>query len=279
MLLKVWYFIFLFITYLCSSYQFTNTIRKTKNKNIKNRIILLNNKLQKYIKYNLSCKKIGYFLDTLKCSFFVVFSMIIFDNKSLTDFVAIVSLFGNYFPFFGIRKNQSKNFFSVIVVGLLLDLFTGISMIFAFALTLKYGHHKSIAFTSAMFMGIMKSIIHISMFSNKDYVEALYFIVFGLCAIYRNKKTLLYICTRITRKKKVKKVYDNHTKISKEKRLKYSERVDVDNKTYKDYKIKIKKLKNLIFKKNNQENYRKECKNSNKYKKYKTYEIKEEIMY
>ncbi len=277
MLLKVGYFVFLCITYFGSSYQFVNTMRRTKNKKIKNRITLLNNKLQKYVKYNLSSKKIGYFLDSIKCLFFVISSIIIFGNKTLTDLVAIASLAGNYFPLFGIRKNQSKNFLSVIIVGLFLDAFTGISMVFAFALTLKYGHHKSIAITSAMFMGIMKSIVHISIFSNKDYIEALYFIIFGILAIYCNKKTLLYICTRITRKNKVKKVYDNHTKIGKEKRLKYSERANSDNKLYKDYTIKIKKLKNLIFKKNNQDKYRKECKNSNKYKKHKTYEIKEEM--
>jgi len=54
-------------------------------------------------------------------------------------------------------------------------------------------------------IGMIKTVMHIFLFGNTDYIEVVFFVGFGALAISKNKKILLYICTHIAGKRRKKK--------------------------------------------------------------------------
>ena len=276
MLLSQWlHFFYLVLCYLCCSFQFEGTLRQRNNSKINKKILYILEKIKIKTKNSVSLKTIGGVLDCLKCMFFIVLADCIFGKKNLIDLTAIIVLLAHYYPFFGFRKNNSKNFIAIMLSGILLDPITGASMLVAFVFALKCFKYKSIATLSSAFVSIIKTIVHICVFSNHDYFEAVYFIGFGILAIYRNRLTFCYLCSKLTKHNRRKDYMYNDDKIDKKKKLKYSERASIANRKYKENKIKFKMLKKKLFQAIKQENNdRNEYRNSNKYKKMKQYKNK-----
>ena len=61
-------------------------------------------------------------------------------------------------------------------------------------------------------IGMIKTVMHIFLFGNTDYIEVVFFVGFGALAISKNKKILLYICTHIAGKRRKKKKLDKQIK-------------------------------------------------------------------
>ena len=198
------YCAYLLLTYLLCSLQcvpFIKNICKTRQNNGFVKTIL---SLETETQYRVSQKKIGEFLDCVKCAIFVIIASIIFDTKNITALTSIVALAGNYFPFFCIKKNQSKNFLCAMIIGAFLDVITSASMLFVYCIGIHYNKHKSIAMTSAMFVGIVKTIVHITIATNTNYIIAIYFIMYCLLGIKRNKKTFVYMYNYMVEKHRKK---------------------------------------------------------------------------
>ena len=273
MLLSQWlHFFYLVLCYLCCSFQFEGTLKHKNNSKTNKNILYILENIRIKTKNSVSLKTIGGVLDCLKCMFFIILADCIFGKKTLIDLTAIVAFLGHYYPFFGFRKNNSKNFIAIMLSGILLDPITGASILAAFVFALKCFKYKSIATLSSSVVSMIKTIVHICIFSNHDYVEAIYFIGFGTLAIYRNRLTFCYLCSKLTKHNRKKDNAYNNDKIDKKNKLKYSERVSVSNRKYKENNSKFKMLKRKLFKAIKQEdNDRNEYKNSNKYKKMKQY--------
>ena len=274
------YCAYLLLTYLLCSLQcvpFIKNICKTRQNNGFVKIIL---SLETETQYRASQKKIGEFLDCVKCAIFVIIASIIFDTKNITALTSIVALAGNYFPFFCIKKNQSKNFLCVIVIGAFLDIITSASMLFVYCVSICYDKHKSIAITSSMFVGMVKIIIYVVIATKTNYIIAIYFIMYGLLGIKRNKKTFVYMYNYMVEKHRKKQEEEKiQTIISLQKKykgrnrnIKYSEKIDVNAKQMTERKIKMKHIKkqDMLDIADKEKN---EYKNSNKAKQQIRYEI------
>lgn len=274
------FFLYLLLVYLLCSFQciyFINNICNTRQNNIFVKKILL---LENRTKYRLSRKRIGELFDCIKCSSFVIATMIAFNNVSITATTAIIALLGNYFPFFCIKKNRSKNFLCVIIIGFFLDLITSTSMLFVYFISIHYKKHKSIATTSAMFVGIIKTIVHIAIMAKTNYIVATYFIIYGLFGINRNKRTFAYMYNYMIEQhkkkqenEKIKKIIELRCKYKgRNRNIKYSEKIDINAKKKTEKKIemcKIKKQDMLEI----ADKIRNEYRNSNKAKKQINYSI------
>ena len=209
-------------------------------------IKLLRNFYQKF-----SFKLFFEVLDYVKCPMFVVISAILFNKKIITDTTAIVSYLAHYFPIWSGFRNDNKNFIGVIFTGFILDPITGISMIFAYLLSARSFGYTSVAITSSMLVGIIKTFIHIVFFDNNDYVEALFFIFFGILAIYKNHRVLIHIFGKsVKRDIKLYQIYNKNTTNTNIRQ----------NLNYKNDK-----------KKQNVEIFKKKTKKSNSYKNYKKF--------
>lgn len=271
---------YLLLTYLLCSLQcvsFIKNICKTRQNNGFAKTII---SLETYTQYRISQKNIGEFLDCIKCAMFVIIANIIFDNKNITALTSIVALAGNYFPFFCIKKNQSKNFLCIIIIGTFLDIITSGSMLFAYCISIHYNKHKSIAMASAMFVGIVKTIIHLAIISHPNYVVATYFIVYGLLGIKRNKKTFVHMYNYMVEKHKKEQEEEKiQTIISLQRKYKgrnrnrkYSEKVDIKAKKMTERKLKMKRIKKQDML-DIADKARNEYKNSNKAKRHINYDI------
>ena len=139
-------------------------------------------------------------IDYTKCVFFVIIAAMVFDKKQIVDLTAIVAYTAHYFPIWSGFRNDNKNFISIIFTGFLLDPITGVSMLLAYLVSAHTFGYTSIAITSAMMAGIVKTVVHVVFFDNTDYIEALFFISFGVLAIYKNRKILIYICEKSAKK-------------------------------------------------------------------------------
>ena len=274
------YCTYLLITYLLCSLQCVPFIKNMCKTNPNNGFVQTIISLETYTKYRISQKSVGEFLDCIKCAMFVIIANIIFDNKNITALTSIVALAGNYFPFFCIKKNQSKNFLCVIIIGALLDIITSTSMLFVYCISIYYDKHKSISTTSSMFVGIVKTIIHIAITTKTNYIIATYFIMYGLLGIKRNKKTFVYMYNYMVEKHRKKQEEEKiQTIISLQKKykgrnrnIKYSEKIDVNAKQMTERKIKMKHIKkqDMLDIADKEKN---EYKNSNKAKQQIRYEI------
>ena len=189
--------LFLIIAYLLSSIQFKQIMPKYYDK------IQMSKKYNKHlsfyvkkIKNKITFENTGTVLDGIKCVFFVLLSSFIFDKKNIVDITAIVAHLGHSFPIWYKFRNKSKNFINVILTGFVLDPITGISMIVGFLFAAYKSKYSSVAITSAMLVGIIKTFVHLLFFSKNNYFDVLFFIMFGIIAISRNKNTLLYICEK-----------------------------------------------------------------------------------
>lgn len=274
------YCAYLLLTYLLCSLQcvpFIKNICKTRQNNGFAKTII---SLETYTQYRISQKSIGEFLDCIKCAIFVVIASITFDTKNITALTSIVALAGNYFPFFCIKKNQSKNFLCVIIIGAFLDIITSTSMLFVYCISIYCDKHKSISTTSSMFVGIVKTIIHIAIATKTNYIIATYFIMYGLLGIKRNKKTFVYMYHYMVEKhrkeqekEKIQTIISLQRKYTgRNRNRKYSEKVDVNAKKKTERKIKIKQIKKQDML-DIADKTRNEYKNSNKAKRQINYEI------
>ena len=274
------YCAYLLLTYLLCSLQcvpFIKNICKTRQNNGFAKTII---SLETYTQYRISQKSIGEFLDCIKCAIFVVIASITFDTKNIIALTSIVALAGNYFPFFCIKKNQSKNFLCVIIIGAFLDIITSTSMLFVYCISIYYDKHKSISTTSSMFVGIVKTIIHIAIATKTNYIIATYFIMYGLLGIKRNKKTFVYMYHYMVEKhrkeqekEKIQTIISLQRKYTgRNRNRKYSEKVDVNAKKKTERKIKIKQIKKQDML-DIADKTRNEYKNSNKAKRQINYEI------
>ena len=274
------YCTYLLITYLLCSLQCVPFIKNICKTNPNNGFVQTIISLETYTKYRISQKSVGEFLDCIKCAMFVIIASIIFDNKNITALTSIVALAGNYFPFFCIKKNQSKNFLCIIIIGTFLDIITSGSILFAYCISIHYTKHKSIAMASAMFVGIVKTIIHLAIISHPNYVVATYFIVYGLLGIKRNKKTFVHMYNYMVEKHKKEQEEEKiQTIISLQKKYtgrnrnrKYSEKVDIKAKKMTERKIKMKQIKKQDML-DIADKARNEYKNSNKAKRHINYDI------
>lgn len=171
-----------------------------------------------------SFKLIFTVIDCIKCPIFVVFSAIMFNEKYITDLTAVVAYMAHYFPIWSGFRNDNRNFIGIIFTGFLLDPITGLSMIFAYLISARSFGHTTIAITSAMLVGMVKTFVHIVFFDNNDYIEAVYFIFFGSLAIYKNRRMLRYLCEKTVKsdiefyRKKKSKPVSNVKKINIEKK-------------------------------------------------------------
>ncbi len=191
---------FFLLTYIICSFQIKNAV---KTKIPHNSIGKYSIKVIKFFRRfypKFSFKLFFDVADFLKCPLFVLLSAILFNNKSITDATAIVSYVAHYFPIWSGFHNSSRNFIGIIFTGFILDPITGISMIFAYLLSARSFGYTSVATTSSMMVGMIKTVVHIAFFNSTDYVEAIFFIFFGVLAIYRNKRILLYICEKSVKK-------------------------------------------------------------------------------
>ena len=230
--------------------------------------------------YHISKKRIGELFDFIKCLCFVIISSTALNNKNITAFTSIIALAGNYFPFFGLKSNRSKNFIGFILIGAFLDIITSISMLFAYFVSIHYGKHKSIATASAMCVGIAKTIIHIALVTHVNYLETIYFIFYGILGICRNKKTLSYMYNYTMEKhkktqqnEKIRKMLELQRQYKgKNRNRKYSEKVDIIAKKKTERTIKMKQVKkqDMLEIANKARN---EYRNSNKAKQQITYDI------
>ena len=197
---------FMVLTYLLCSLQFSKIVcflgeYHTKNKIMKTIIA----EIQKLNNKKSSLKTLGNILDITKCLIATLLSAYFFENKYIMDTTAVVAHLGHHFPLWNKFKNESKNFINLILTGFVLDPITGVSMLIAFGFAAFKSSYTSVAITSATMIGMIKTVMHIFLFGNTDYIEVVFFVGFGALAISKNKKILLYICTRITSKKKKKK--------------------------------------------------------------------------
>ena len=213
-------------------------------------------KIKKIFKRDISERFLLKILDNLKCLFFVCLGAFLFNNKYITDITAIVAHLSSNFPIWHKFKSDNKNFISVIITGFVLDEITGISMLFAFLIGAKKSGYTSVAITSAMLAGIFKTAIHIFMFNNNDYVEAVFFIFFGCLAISRNKKTLIYICEKAVpedfkfykKKKKEEKKETHNGKKHHEVKCEKKEKKDAYPNKYKKFYKNNKKYEKIDIK-------------------------------
>ena len=197
---------FLALTYLLCSLQFSKIVcflgeYHTKNKIMKTIIA----EIQKLNNKKSSLKTFGNILDITKCLIATLLSAYFFENKYIMDTTAVVAHLGHHFPLWNKFKNESKNFINLILTGFVLDPITGVSMLIAFGFAAFKSSYTSVAITSATMIGMIKTVMHIFLFGNTDYIEVVFFVGFGALAISKNKKILLYICTHIAGKRRKKK--------------------------------------------------------------------------
>ena len=197
---------FLALTYLLCSLQFSKIVcflgeYHTKNKIMKTIIA----EIQKLNNKKSSLKTFGNILDITKCLIATLLSAYFFENKYIMDTTAVVAHLGHHFPLWNKFKNESKNFINLILTGFVLDPITGVSMLIAFGFAAFKSSYTSVAITSATMIGMIKTVMHIFLFGNTDYIEVVFFVGFGALAISKNKKILLYICTHIAGKRRNKK--------------------------------------------------------------------------
>lgn len=194
------------LTYLLCSLQFSKIVCFLGEYHTKNKIIkTIITKIQKLNNKKSSLKTFGSILDITKCLIATLLSAYFFENKYIMDTTAVVAHLGHHFPLWNKFKNESKNFINLILTGFVLDPITGVSMLIAFGFAAIKSSYTSVAITSATMIGMIKTVMHIFLFGNTDYIEVVFFVGFGALAISKNKKVLLYICTRIAKKKKNKK--------------------------------------------------------------------------
>ena len=198
--------IFMSLTYLLCSFQFSKIVcclgeYHAKNKMMKEIIA----KIQKINNKKSSLKTFGNILDVTKCLIATLLSAYFFENKYIMDTTAVVAHLGHHFPLWNKFKNESKNFINLILTGFVLDPITGVSMLIAFGFAAFKSSYTSVAITSATMIGMIKTVMHIFLFGNTDYIEVVFFVGFGALAISKNKKILLYICTHIAGKQRKKK--------------------------------------------------------------------------
>ncbi len=197
---------FMVLTYLLCSLQFSKIVCFLGEYHTKNKIIkTIITKIQKLNNKKSSLKTFGNILDITKCLIATLLSAYFFENKYIMDTTAVVAHLGHHFPLWNKFKNESKNFINLILTGFVLDPITGVSMLIAFGFAAFKSSYTSVAITSATMIGMIKTVMHIFLFGNTDYIEVVFFVGFGALAISKNKKVLLYICTRIAKKKKNKK--------------------------------------------------------------------------
>ena len=201
---------FMVLTYLLCSFQFSKIVcflgeYRTKNKFIKEVIV----RIQKINNKKSFLKTFGNILDITKCLIATLLSAYFFENKYIMDTTAVIAHLGHHFPLWNKFKNESKNFINLILTGFVLDPITGVSMLIAFGFAALKSSYTSVAITSATMIGMIKTVMHIFLFGNTDYIEVVFFVGFGILAISKNKKILLYICTHIAgKRRKRKKEYD-----------------------------------------------------------------------
>ena len=197
---------FLALTYLLCSLQFSKIVCFLGEYHAKNKIIeRIISKIQKINNKKSFLKTFGNILDITKCLIATLFSAYFFENKYIMDTTAVVAHLGHHFPMWHKFKNESKNFINLILTGFVLDPITGVSMLIAFGFAALKSSYTSVAITSATMIGMIKTVMHIFLFGNTDYIEVVFFVGFGTLAISKNKKILLYICTRIAGKRRKKK--------------------------------------------------------------------------
>lgn len=188
------------LSYFVCSLQFREATKLKIPHNLVGKLLIKIVKAIKHFYPKFSFQLLFNVLDYTKCPIFVIASAFLFSKKYIIDLTAIISYLSHYFPIWYGFKNENKNFISIIFTGFLLDPLTGISMIFAFLLSARSLGYTSIAITSSMLVGIIKTTVHILFFNNKDYIEAAFFIFFGVLAIYKNRKILKYICEKSVKK-------------------------------------------------------------------------------
>lgn len=191
---------FWFITSLICAINFKDIAELKIPHNVFGKILIKVIKFNKIFYKKFSSTTFFTIIDYIKCPFFVLLSALIFQKTYITDLTAILSYFSHYFPIWHFFKSNTKNFISVIFTGFILDPITGLSMVITFLFSAKSFGYSSVATTSAMIVGMIKTIVHILFFKNKDYIEALFFIFFGCLAIYRNRKAIRCICEKSVKK-------------------------------------------------------------------------------
>lgn len=197
---------FLVLTYLLCSLQFSKIVCFLGEYNTKNKIMkTIIAEIQKLNNKKSSLKTFGNILDITKCLIATLLSAYFFENKYIMDTTAVVAHLGHHFPLWNKFKNESKNFINLILTGFVLDPITGVSMLIAFGFAAFKSSYTSVAITSATMIGMIKTVMHIFLFGNTDYIEVVFFVGFGALAISKNKKILLYICTHIAGKRRKKK--------------------------------------------------------------------------
>ena len=192
--------IFFLLTYLVCSIQMKHAINLKIPHNLAGKAFIKVIRFFRNFYPKFSFKLFFKVLDYAKCPMFVILSALLFNNKYLTDLTAIVSYTAHYFPIWSGFNNNSRNFIGIILTGFILDPITGVSMLFAYLLSAYGFGYTSVATTSSMMVGMIKTLIHITFFDSNDYVEAVFFIFFGVLAIYRNKRALMYICEKSVKK-------------------------------------------------------------------------------
>lgn len=206
---------FLLLTYLICSVQFKELVKYKNYNNIGVKIVTaIVNKIKiehpKFsFVYTLSI------IDHIKCPLFVACSAFLFHEKYIIDITAIVSHTAHYLPMVSNCKNNSKNFVSLMLTSFILNPITGISMFVSFFIVANNKGHFATAITSAVIVGILKTLINISFLGNKDYIEMLFVVAFGMLAIYRNKRTLIYICAKANPKKNIESIFRKKTEKKK----------------------------------------------------------------
>lgn len=197
---------FMVLTYLLCSLQFSTIVCFLGKYRAKNEIMKkIIAKIQKINNKKSFLKTFGNILDITKCLIATLLSAYFFENKYIMDMTAVVAHLGHHFPLWNKFKNESKNFINLILTGFVLDPITGVSMLIAFGFAALKSSYTSVAITSATMIGMIKTVMHIFLFGNTDYIEVLFFVGFGALAISKNKKILLYICTHIAGKRRKKK--------------------------------------------------------------------------
>ena len=192
--------VFLSLTYFICSLQIRHITDWKIPHNIFGKISIKIIRVFRNFYSHFSFKLIFTVIDYIKCPFFVIVSAIMFNDKYMTDLTAIVAYLAHYFPIWSGFRNDNRNFIGVIFTGFLLNPITGISMIFAYLVSARSFGYTSIAITSSMLVGIIKTVVHVVFFDNNDFVEAIYFIFFGVLAIYKNRRILIYICEKTVKK-------------------------------------------------------------------------------
>ncbi len=268
------YFVFIFsifafwiVVFLTCGVQFQklNCLKNKKKKNKKSFLKKINEKLRNVFQKDVPQDLMFKIIDNTKCLMWICISALVFNNKYITDITAIVAHLSNSFPIFNKFKSESKNFISIIITGFVLDKITGISMLVAFFIGAKKSGYTSVAITSAMFVGIVKTLLHIFLFDNNDYVQALFFIFFGCLAISKNKRTIIYIC-----EKAVPEDFWFYRKKKKEDEKSKKEKVEKKEEKKDEQQAKKKK-------KDCSDKYKKVYKNNKKYEKTdKKFERREE---